>query len=99
MGGPRVACRRGRGPSLVLVEHDGEGFLHGQGLLDLVGRDVRVLTVLEEAWPLMLANERDEGGGVGSPILRKSLELLEDRGDAGRGEKLDGVLDVLVEVG
>src|SRR5258705_8599307 len=83
---------------LVLIEDDREGFLHGQRLLDLAGRDERILAVLQEARPLMVTHELDERGRIGSPILREPLELLEDRGDSGGGEKLDGVLDILVEI-
>ena len=51
--------------SLHLVEHVGERRFQPQRLLDLVGRDVRVLAVLQEAGVLMLADELDEGFRVG----------------------------------
>ena len=49
--------------SLHLVEHVGEGRLELERLLDLVGADVRILAVFQEARALVLANELDERRG------------------------------------
>ena len=45
---------------LHLVEHVGEGSLQAQRLLDLIGGDVRILAVLEEAGEVVLAHELHE---------------------------------------
>ena len=68
--------------SLHLVEHGRERRLQLQRLLDLVGADVRVLAVLQEARALVLAHELDEGRRVRLPVLREALEVLEDGVDA-----------------
>ena len=47
----------------------------------------------------MLAHESHEGCRIRLPIRRESLEVLEDRADAGGPEQRDGVLGVFVEVG
>ena len=84
---------------LHLVEHVGEGRLQPQRLLDLIGRHVRVLAVLQEARDLVLADELDERLRVLLPILGEPFEIGEDGRDAGRAEQGDRVLGVLVEVG
>ena len=60
---------------LHLVEHVGEGRLQPQRLLDLIGRDVGVLAVLQEARALVLANELDERLGVVLPVLGEAFEV------------------------
>ena len=47
-----------------------------QRLLDLVGGDIRILAVLEEARALVLANELYECVGVRLPVLGKPSRLL-----------------------
>src|SRR4051794_8155925 len=74
---------------LHLVEHLAEGVLDLQGLLDLVGRDVRILAILQEAGALVLPDELDERRGVRLPVHRKPFEVLEDRVDTGQPEERD----------
>src|SRR5262252_978584 len=85
--------------SLHLVEHLGERPLELERLLDLFRADVRVLTVFEEARPLVLVEELRDREHVRLPVLGPAFEVGEDRVDARRVEDLEGVLDVLVEVG
>src|SRR4029077_10064324 len=85
-------------PSLHLVEHVREGSLKLQCLLDLVGTHIRILTVFQEAWALMLANELDECGSIRFPVRRKALKVFEDRIDAISPEEGHGILGVLVKV-
>ena len=84
--------------SLHLVEHVREGGLELQRLLDLVGTHIRILTVFQEAWALMLANELDEFLGLRFPILRKAFKVFEDSINAGGPEESHGILGVLVKV-
>src|SRR5262250_2095542 len=85
--------------SLQLIQHLGKGALDSQRLLDLVGRDVRILAVFDDTRTLMLADEPDEGLRVRLPVRRETLEILEDRVEAGLSEDRDRVLGVFVEVG
>src|ERR1700754_4607397 len=64
--------------SLHLIEHGRERRLQPERLLDLVGCDIRVLAVLEEARDLVIADELDEALRVLSPILRETLEIGEN---------------------
>src|SRR5262245_14933459 len=64
--------------SLQLVEHFGQGALDPQRLLDLVGSDVRILAVFDDARALVLADELDEGVGIRLPVHREPFEILEN---------------------
>src|SRR6266446_3292486 len=64
--------------SLHLVEHVREGRLELERFLDFVGTHVGILTVFQEAWTLMLANELDERKSIRLPVRRKALEVFED---------------------
>src|SRR5215217_3845563 len=63
---------------LQLIEHCGKCVLQIQGFLDFIGADVRILAVLQKTLALMLANELHESFGIGLPVHRKALEVLED---------------------
>src|SRR4051812_23100349 len=84
---------------LHLVEHARKRRLQLQSLFDLVGGDIGIFAIFQEAGALMIAHEFDEGGRVGLPVLWKSLKVLKDRLDAQRAKQGDGVLGVLVEIG
>src|SRR5262245_9133117 len=84
---------------LQLIEHLGQGALDLQGLLDLVGGDIRILPVFDEARTLVVADELDERFRVRFPVRRKPLEVLENRVDAGLSEESDRILGVFVEIG
>src|ERR1700739_1053644 len=85
--------------SLHLVEHVGERRFEPQGLFDLVGGDVGVLSILQETRALVLTNELHEGVWILFPVLWESLEVGEHRGDPGRAEQRHRILGVLVEIG
>jgi hypothetical protein len=61
---------------LHLVEHVGERGLEPQRRLDLIGRDVRVLAVLQEARNMMVTDVLDERGGIFFPVLAESSRLV-----------------------
>src|SRR5262249_25199607 len=71
---------------------------HAQGLLDLIGAHVRVLTVFHETRALVLAHELHDGRGVGLPVLGETFEIFEYRVDARGVEDGYRILAVLVEV-
>src|SRR6185312_106391 len=75
---------------LHLVQHLRELLLETQRFLDLVGGHIRILPVFQKAGPLMIADELDERGRVGLPVLGESLEVLEHRIHAETGEQGDG---------
>src|SRR4051794_39030944 len=85
--------------SLHLVQHVRERRLQPQRLLDLLRAHVGVLTVLEEAGTLVLADELEERRRVGLPVHREAFQVLEDGVDAILGEERNSVLGVLVEIG
>src|SRR5580704_3843671 len=85
--------------SLHLVEDVGELSLDAQRFLDLVGAHKGVLAILEEAWALMVADEFDEGGSVGLPVLREAFKVFEDGVQTDVVKQADSVFGVLVEVG
>src|SRR3954471_6184244 len=97
----RFSCRARPARSLLLhlVEQGGHGAFHLQGLFDLVGCDIRVFAVLQEARALVFANELDEGWRIRFPVEWESFEVLEHGVDASLGEELDRVFGVFVEIG
>src|SRR5215471_8644467 len=85
--------------SLHLVERFGERRLQLQSFLDLVGGHVGILTVFQEARPLVLTEKLDDGVLVGLPVLRPALEVHEDGGDSGLEEDRERVFQIFVEIG
>src|SRR6266446_446646 len=85
--------------SLHLVEHVREGRLELERFLDFVGTHVGILTVFQEAWTLMLANELDERKSIRLPVRRKALEVFEDGINAVLREEGHSILGVFVKVG
>src|SRR5687767_12045805 len=85
--------------SLHLVEGIGECGLKPERLLDLIGRDIGILAVFEEARLVVIAHELDEGRRVCVPVLGEPIEILKHRSYAGCAKKGYCVLGVLVEVG
>src|SRR5215813_2016339 len=83
---------------LELVEHLRQGVFDPQPLFDFVRADIRILTVLYEAWTLVIANELDERFRVCFPIRGKPFEIFEDRIDSSLREECDRVLSVFIEV-
>src|SRR5215218_9003521 len=83
---------------LQLVEHLRKRALHLESLLDLVGAEIRVLPILQEARALVVPHEPDERLRVGLPVLRETFQVLEDGVHAEAREERHGVLRVLVEV-
>src|SRR5262245_178150 len=83
---------------LHLVERVGEGGFEPERLLDLVGGNVRILAVFQEARQLVLTEELDRRVHVRLPVLRPALEIGEHGRDAGLEKYGKSVLDVLVEV-
>ena len=47
----------------------------------------------------MIAGKLDEGGGIGLPVHRKTLEILEHRPQAGGAEYFHRVFGIFIEVG
>src|SRR5271170_1941008 len=84
---------------LHLIKHIGERRLQLEGLFDLVGAHIWVFSVFEKARTLMLADELDERGHVGFPILGESLKVFKHRIDSGRLEESHSVFGIFVEVG
>src|SRR3954453_2965129 len=96
----RSSCRArlARPLLLHLVEQGGHGAFPLQGLFDLVGCDIRVFAVLQEARALVSADELDEGWRIRFPVGREPFEVLEYGVDASLCEELDSVFGVFVEI-
>src|SRR5437763_4833115 len=60
---------------------------------------MRIFSIFQEAWSLVIAKELDHGWQVCPPVFGPALQIYEDGYDAGLVEKRDGVLKILVEIG
>src|ERR1700730_2115655 len=85
--------------SLHLIEHRRERGFQLQRFFDFVSGHVRIFRILKKARALMISHELYERWGVGLPVRREPIEVLEHGSEAGRTEKRDCVFGVFVEVG
>src|SRR5262245_5770007 len=84
--------------SLHLIEHGRKCAFHPERFLYLVRADIRILAVLQEAWPLVVTKELDHRRGVCPPVLGPALQIHKYGRDTGRVEKRHGILDIFVEI-
>src|SRR3954462_4410683 len=87
-----------RPSSLHLIEHIRERRLELEGLLDLIGAYIGILTVFEETRAMVITHKLDEGLCVRLPILGETFQILEDRVQTSCGEDGHGIFGVFIEI-
>src|SRR5437016_3347683 len=84
--------------SLHLVEHVAQGRLHLQRLFDFIGAHIGILAVFQEARPMVVAHEFDEGGCIRLPVLGETVEVFKNSVQARSGEDGHCVFGVFIEI-